>query len=94
VSDKEYTVEGLVEYFEGLVAYMRKLGYEDTRDKRIRELEERIMLAREINYDPTICGYIGMALRGTKLEDMPEHVQAIVTQNRETEYDLEALNDA
>ena len=33
--------EGIVEYFEGLVEYMRKLGYEDPRDKRIEELEEQ-----------------------------------------------------
>ena len=39
VSNKEYTAEGIVEYFEGLVEYMRKLGYEDPRDKRIAELE-------------------------------------------------------
>lgn len=31
--------EGIVEYFEGLVEYMRKLGYEDPRDKRIAKLE-------------------------------------------------------
>ena len=39
MSNKEYTAEGIVEYFEGLVEYMRKLGYEDPRDKRIAELE-------------------------------------------------------
>ena len=39
MSNKEYTAEGIVEYFEGLVEYMRKLGYEDPRDKRIEELE-------------------------------------------------------
>ena len=43
MSNKEYTAEGIVEYFEGLVEYMRKLGYEDPRDKRIAELEGRLL---------------------------------------------------
>jgi hypothetical protein len=49
MSDKEYTAEGIVEYFEGLVEYMRKLGYEDPRDKRYKELKE-LLVRWELSY--------------------------------------------
>ena len=39
---KHISTPGIVEYFEGLVKYMRKLGYEDPRDKRIEKLEARL----------------------------------------------------
>jgi hypothetical protein len=43
--------KGLVEYFEGLVEYMKTLGYEDPRDKRIAELEALLNMALKDLHD-------------------------------------------
>ena len=47
----------------------------------IDELHARIELALRINSDPVLPGYVGEALRGRKLEDMPVIVQAMLDEN-------------
>ena len=48
---KDNEPKDIVEYFENLVKYMRSLGYEDPRDRRINDLEQEVVrLKNDIEY--------------------------------------------
>ena len=55
---------------------------------RIKELESRIELAQWLAADPCTPGFVGEALRGRKLDEMPETVQAMIKE------DMEQSNEA